>query len=341
LAERRIVVAVAVVLVAGAAVGGWAAWHYWLYAPPPPGAAVIFRVRPGASAGEIAADLKRAGLVRHARAFAREVRKRGLTQRLRAGYYQFTRGMSVRELADKIAAGDTLKQTFTVPEGYTVRKIARRLGERKIATRERFIAAASDARLAREVGLTLPAGASCEGYLFPETYVVEYATPEDELVRIMLREFQRRTDPLAKEMAASRLGPRGIIILASMIEGEAMLDDERPVIAGVYYNRLRRGMRLECDATIVYAWALAGETKTRLLFRDLEIDSPYNTYKHDGLPTGPICNPGMASIQAALQPDHNDYLYYVARGDGSHIFTRTHAEHLAAIRSVRAARSRS
>lgn len=325
-------------LAAALLVGGRALWHHWLYRPPEPGPAVIFRVPRGASAHDIARDLQRAGLVRHARAFVREVRRLSRAEHLQAGYYELTPGMTVRALVEKIASGDTLTQTFTIPEGFTILKIARRLARDGIVNEQRFVAVASDGGIAADLGIDVPDGATCEGYLFPETYTVEYGASEQQIVQTMLREFQRQTGPLAQEMAASELGAHGVVILASMIEGEAMLDEERPIIAGVYYNRLRRDMLLECDATIVYAWALAGETKTRLLYRDLEIDSPYNTYKHRGLPVGPICSPGLASIIAALRPDANDFLYYVARGDGSHIFTRSYAEHLAAIRGIRAAR---
>jgi len=178
-----------------------------------------------------------------------------------------------------------------------------------------------------------PAGESLEGYLLPETYEFAYGTAAEDLVRRMVEELDRQfVKPNADAIAASKLSLHEIVTLASLVEREAKVAADRAKIAGVLTNRLSRGMKLQCDATVQYA---LGEHKPRLTFADLKVDSPYNTYLHAGLPPGPIACPGIASLRAALQPERTDALFYVARPDGSHVFTRTYEEHLAAIAQIR------
>jgi len=180
---------------------------------------------------------------------------------------------------------------------------------------------------------------SLEGYLFPDTYLVPYGARARDAVDMMLSRMDRVFgDSLFARAAQQGMTPNQVLTLASIVEAEARVPDERPRVAAVYRNRLRRGMRLEADPTVAYAM---GGYRGRLLYADLEVDSPYNTYRKAGLPPGPICSPGEAAIHAALYPaPDTSSLYFVARGDGSHIFTRTLREHLAAVKSVRAERAR-
>jgi UPF0755 protein len=177
----------------------------------------------------------------------------------------------------------------------------------------------------------LPKGRSLEGYLFPDTYQVPLGADERALIRLQWERFGQIWSPLAKQYQ-TKLSRHEVVTLASLIEREAKVDADRRPISGVLRNRLERGLRLEVDATILYA---LGQHKSRLLYRDLEVDSPYNTYRHAGLPPGPIANPGRASLEAALNPAQTDCLYYVARSDGTHIFSRTLAEHNRAKREIR------
>ena len=283
----------------------------------------------------MAADLWHAGLIRNPRAFEVGLRWWGLGAELKPGYYELAPGMSPKAIAQKIAAGDTAKWRLTIPEGFTAEQIAERAAEHPTIDAERFLALVRSDEPGREVALELPQGSGAEGFLFPETYRVEYGISERELIIVLLQQFKRQAQPLQEEIAASSLKLAGTVTLASLIEREAMIAEERPTISAVYHNRMARGMLLECDATVVYAWARAGVVKKRLLYRDLEIDSPYNTYRYPGLPPGPIANPGLDCIKAALRPADVEYLYYVARGDGSHVFSKTLQEHLSAIARIR------
>jgi UPF0755 protein len=240
-----------------------------------------------------------------------------------------------------LAVGDRLvgDVVLTIPEGYTLVQIAQSLQSSGVTSEQGFLEAAKSANVpAGGVSFPLPQG-SLEGYLFPDTYFLQPDSKPEAAVAKMLANFERKVYvPLKTEFASSSLSLNPefassshsfneVVILASMVEREAKLPRERPLIAGVYINRLRKGMKLDCDATIQYA---LGHHKARLLYSDLTVDSPYNTYVHPGLPPGPICNPGLDSVRAALQPLQSDYLYYVARPDGSHAFSRTMSEHRAA-----------
>jgi UPF0755 protein len=295
----------------------------------------LFHVPNGSSGGSVAGALRRAGLIRDARAFKIGLRIWGLGAELKPGYYDVSADMSPKAIAEKIASGDTAKWRLTIPEGFTAEQIAERASEHPTIDAQRFLTLVRGTELAAEAGLDLPGASGLEGFLFPETYPLEYGISDRGLILALLHQFKSQVKPLEEEIAASALSLTEVVTLASLIERETMLAEERTVVSAVYHNRMARGMLLECDATVVYAWLQQGVFKERLLYRDLEIDSPYNTYKYPGLPRGPIANPGLDCIKAALRPADVDYLYYVARGDGGHVFTETLRNHLNAIARIR------
>jgi len=226
--------------------------------------------------------------------------------------------------------------TVTIPEGFTIAQIAQRLAQVGLDEEQRLRTAATAPAIEKALQLELPDGLrSAEGYLFPETYNFALGTTADQVVARMVEEFETRfvKGPWQAVPAEARWGSlHEVVTLASLVEEEAQIESERPLIAGVLRNRLQRGMRLECDATVLYA---LGEHRARLTRKDLQVDSPYNTYRHTGLPPGPIYNPGLACLQAALTPAQTEYLFYAARGDAGHISSRTYEQHLAAIGTVR------
>jgi UPF0755 protein len=251
----------------------------------------------------------------------------------KAGWYDLSPSMSAEEIWQRLCAGAVAKRKVTFPEGWTVEQMGERLDEQLKLPEKDFLAAAVGARVSRNVGFTLPKG-RLEGYLFPTTYSLGVGGSGAEAVGEMLAAFNETfVKPQAKALKANKMTLHQIVTLASLVEREARVAAERPIIAGVLVNRLSTGMRLQCDATVQYA---QGRHKTRLMYTDLKIDSPYNTYLHPGLPPGPICNPGLPSLLAALKPRQVPYLFYVAKPDGTHIFTSTYQEHMAAVGRLRA-----
>ena len=298
------------------------------------GRAVRFVVRPGESASEIASSLEAAGLVRSAWSFRILARLRGGEGQLRAGEYVLRPNMTSGEILEALRTGGEAGG-FTIPEGWRAAEIADALGRRSLAKRDDFLAVVRAGDFGADFLGSRPPGASLEGYLFPDTYQILPGTPVRDVVQLMLDDFGRRVTPEMRARGAARgLTLHQVVVLASIVEREAVVADERSVIAAVFLNRLQKGMRLQADATVQYAAvgpdpaALpGGYWKHGLSELDLGIDSPYNTYRYAGLPPGPIANPGLASIRAVLEPTQTDYLYFVARPDGSHAFARTLKEH--------------
>jgi UPF0755 protein len=255
---------------------------------------------------------------------------RGYDRRIQSGTYQFNAGEQPVEILARLMAGDVLTTDVTVPEGYNKWEIAAAFESANIDSVD-MMAAIEDEAVLSERRIGAP---SLEGYLFPDTYRVRWGATAKEVTEMMLARLDEVFDAeLFKRAVELDMTPHKVLTLASIIEAESQVSAERALISSVYHNRLRRRMRLEADPTVAYAM---GGYKGRLLYDDLEIDSPYNTYRRRGLPPGPICSPGEASIRAALFPDSTaDELYFVARGDGSHIFSRTLKEHNAAVEKVR------
>ncbi len=292
---------------------------------------VIFVVRPGSSANEIGQDLRRAGLIRSAVAFRVQAEVRRAGARLGLGEYELRRDMRVGEILDVLIAGARRHgRIVTIPEGWRSEEIAQYLEAAGVVNAAEFM----DIVAGRTPlgGYPLPDGApSFEGYLFPDSYDFGDTPTADSVARVLIQQFERRVDDSLIAEARSRgLGAHQLVTLASIVEREAQRPEERAQIAAVFHNRMRRGMPLQADPTTQYALIPFGRLsadrsywKTTLTQADLDAESPYNTYKVNGLPPAPIANPGIASVRAAAIPAEGPWLYFVARGDGSHLFADT------------------
>jgi UPF0755 protein len=290
------------------------------------GAAEQFvEIPPGSGSAAIARRLADAGVVENVNRFRLALWLSGSARRLQAGEYRFDRPMSPREVVDKIARGDVYGHPITFREGLTIRQMAALYESKGIGEARAFIAAARRAELVRELD---PAAKDLEGYLFPDTYAVPRRSTADQLIARMVDGFTRALTPDIVERAAARgLTVRQLVTLASIVEKETGAASERPLVSAVYSNRLKIGMGLQCDPTVIYALERAGRFDGNLTREDLQFDSPYNTYRYAGLPPGPIASPGRASLEAAAAPAPAPYLYFVSRNDGSHAFAETLDEH--------------
>jgi UPF0755 protein len=301
----------------------------------PAGAVAHVTIPAGASLRSASDSLAEHGLVSSATLFRWFMRARGGAHDIKAGNYALRYDLSWRELVHALREGEGIENRLTIPEGWSLAQIVPALAQALGAPEDSVDAAARDSTL--RDALAVPA-ATLEGYLFPDTYVFGYGTAPRTAVREMTHRFERMWDPAwddrLQELAMSR---NDIVTLASIIEKEAVLPEERPVISAVYHNRLKRRMALQADPTVQYALGLH---RDRVLYRDLLVDSPYNTYKYPGLPPGPIASPGRASLEAALYPAHVSYLYFVAMPDGHHEFRRSYAAHAEAVSAARRARAK-
>jgi UPF0755 protein len=283
----------------------------------------------GSSFAAAADSLESAGVVRSPRLFRLYASITGRDRDIKAGTYLLEPGLSWNELIQALSAGRGIEQNITVPEGLALRAIVPLLARSIGAPVESLWVAARDTATRRRLTVPTP---DLEGYLFPDTYRFMYGTSAREAVREMVRRFEAIWEPTwDARLAELGMSRHAVMTLASIVEKEARLAEERPVISAVYHNRLRQGMPLQADPTVQYA---IGEHRTRVLYRDLKIDSPYNTYRNRGLPPGPIASPGRASIEAALFPANVPYRYFVAHPDGHHEFRVTFEEHTAARRLV-------
>ena len=279
----------------------------------------------GTSTPGISQRLVTAGVVRDALTFRVALWLSGQARGLKAGEYRFDRPMSARDVIDMIARGDVYVVPITFREGLTIAETAEVFASSGFGTAEAFVAAATNPALIRDLDMD---ATDLEGYLFPDTYTVPRKTTAERLVERMVAQFKQVvTEDLRAEAKARGLSIRQLVTLASIVERETAKADERPTVAAVYTNRLRIGMGLQCDPTVIYALQRAGKFTGNLRRVDLQYDSPYNTYRYPGLPPGPIAAPGKASLEAAARPASVDYLYFVSRNDGSHEFARTLPEH--------------
>ena len=326
---RRLAAAVLVVVVAlgaAAAVAGFSIWQR-IHAPHKAYDAVeqLIDIPAGTGTAEIGRRLVDAGIVRDGFTFRAALWWTGRSRALQAGEYRFDRPLAAVDVVDRLARGDVYARRITFPEGLTIEEMARVYEAREFGTAASFVEAARDAPLVRDFD---PQAPDLEGYLFPDTYALPRGTPARRLAALMVERFRETYgDDLRRRAEAQGLTTRQVVTLASLVEKETGRADERPLVAAVYRNRLKLGMGLQADPTIVYALQQAGRYDGNIRRQDLAVDSPYNTYRHAGLPPGPIAAPGKASLEAALLPAPVSYLYFVSRNDGSHVFATTLAEH--------------
>lgn len=284
----------------------------------------------GATLRIAAESLAKAGVVQNATVFRLYGMLRGSDRSIRAGTYVFKRGTSWGEVLDDLRGGKGLEHAITIPEGWSLIQIVPQLARVLEVPVDSVQAAVRDTALLHRLDVPTP---TLEGYLFPDTYVFPDGTTARAAIRVMVERFERVWQPeWNARVQALAMSRHDVMALASIVEKEARLPEERPVIAAVYLNRLKAGMLLQADPTVQYA---LGKHVARVLYKDLEVDSPYNTYKHTGLPPGPIASPGKPSIVAALNPASVPYTYFVAHPDGHHEFTTNFAAHSIAVRGAR------
>ena len=298
----------------------------------------------GVGSAGIAQALRRAGVIRYSWAFLLERAWRP-SAKLQAGEYRFAEAASVGEVFGRVARGDIYYFEFTAPEGSNMFDIARSLEEKGVMTSAEFLEAASDPASIHDLA---PRAQTLEGFLFPSTYRLSHATTGAQLTKMMTDQFRKEWTRLAspQRTAGHQADPektdlqkpnlQEVVTLASLVEKETGVAEERPLVASVFTNRLAKGMRLECDPTTIYAALLDNRYRGKIHKSDLASSNPYNTYKNAGLPPGPIANPGAAAMQAALAPAETKFLYFVAKpSGGSHRFSATLAEHEKAVQAYR------
>lgn len=323
----RVAVVTALVLGTMFYIGIWS-----MVRPVSKGESILVVVPQGSTAASIGQQLEAKDLIRSADAFAWAVRLRGWGNKLKAGTYELAPSMSTTAILGKIVRGDVANTSIriTIPEGLTLAGVGLVFEERGLFTQQDFLAAAKTVDLPYEYLKAVPSNTHyrIEGYLFPDTYEFSHDATPEQAIRVMAARFNSLV-PARYEQSAlkDKYSFHQLITMASIVEKEAVKQEERARIAGVFYGRMRLGMQLESCATIQY---IIGKAR-KLYLVDLEIESPYNTYRNMGLPPGPIANSGLASINAALTPENTDYLFFFAKSDGGHIFNKTYEQHLKTI----------
>lgn len=294
----------------------------------------LIQVKPGMSTGEIAELLHSKKLVKNPSAFKLQARMDGLAEKLQAGVYQIDGGLSNQEIVQVMSKGKVQTLHFNVPEGYNVRKLAAKLETEGLGKADKFLAAAKSYAPYDYMQTDNPAVKyKAEGFVYPATYDFPYGVSEEEMLKTMVKTFDEQMikGEIKKICQERGLKLKDVVNMAAMVELEAVFPEEQPRIAGVFLKRLEIGMPIQSDTTVQY---LFDKQKEIVLYKDLEIDSPYNTYKYPGLPVGPIGNPSLRAIKAVLNPEKHDYLYFVAEKDGHHRFTKTLEEHNKAIKEI-------
>jgi UPF0755 protein len=293
------------------------------------GPEVVVEIPRGAGAVQVGELLAKAGVVDRAWLFALATRLSDQPGRLQAGEYGLSPAMSLAEILEMLQAGRVLQHLVLIPEGFTLAQILDRLAEERLLERSEALSLANDPQFAASLGLGRE---RLEGYLFPDTYQFTRGLTAKAVLTAMVKRFQQAWEPLAPATQHLGLSRRQAVTLASIIEREAKVPSERPLVSAVYHNRLKKGMKLQADPTVIYGLPDFAGAITRA---QLEQDHPYNTYTREGLPPGPICSPGRASLAAAVHPAPADYLYFVARGDGSHAFSVEYRDQINNVNKLR------
>ncbi len=319
------------ILIAVVGAAGWFAWA--VLTPTEPSGQTFVLLRPGYSAHRIAAELRGAGIIRSEQAF---VLWHYLHPKrsLKAGEYLFDKPANIIDIQKRLRRGDVYLHTVVVPEGYTMFDIARAIEAAGLGPAEDFLKEAqSDTALVADID---PGAQSLEGYLFPDTYEFSRMMTMHDMAAAMVKQFHQVVRQIGMISEDSSAGVaqdipsrslRDVVTMASIVEKETSVPEERPLVASVYYNRLDHNIALDADPSIIYAELLAGTYTGKLHHDDMQFSSPYNTYRHAGLPPGPIGNPGRSSLEAAMHPAQSDYFYFVADAEGHHRFARTIEEH--------------
>jgi len=272
----------------------------------------LVTIEEGMTAQEVAELLKKEGLISSKNFFLFLLRLRRVHKRIKAGIYEINSKESTWRIISKLFLGKSKKVRLTIPEGFTGRQIAQLIEEKGLGGKDKFLEIVEARKL--------------EGYLFPETYFIDYSASQETIIDMMVDQFNKVfTGDMEERGKKFNFTKRDTIILASIIEKEAVKDEERPLISAVFHNRLKKRWYLESCATVQYA---LGEHKEKLTYKDVKVNSPYNTYIHFGLPPGPICNPGLAAIEAALYPAETDLMFFVTEGEGTHRFSKYYQKHL-------------
>jgi len=302
-------------------------WYFTcLYIPLGQGSVVTeISFPPGSGIRKLANELKAGGVIRSSWHFVLMTRLRGNAHRLKAGDYRVSDAMTPGMIMSKVVSGEVNYRKFTLPEGYSMYQAAELLEQKGYFSKEVFLRKCRDSEFLSRLGLK---ESSVEGYLFPATYNLSRGRSEEDLLEQMVEQFNKTYAAIQGAEGVHRFSRHEIVTLASIIEKEAVTAEERPIISSVFHNRLRIGMPLQSDPTAVYGFrAFTGKVSKA----DIERVSPYNTYLNKGLPPGPIGNPGREALQAAMNPADTDYLYFVARQDGTHHFSRNLDEHNRAV----------
>ncbi len=318
----KIILLVLVILCLAAAGAGFFLYRYATTPTQTSENSAVVWIKPGQSFSGTVAQLQKAGLVQHPKRFRWLAYLKGDERRIRAGEYVLRSSMSPGAMLDTLVRGETLLHKVVIPEGSTVFEIGQALERAGLVSEEAFFQAASDPGLIKALGIE---GHTFEGYLFPETYHFPKGVTAEQIIKKMVADFHLVFTPAWTERAhAMGFTTHQVVTLASIVEKETSKPEERPLIAAVFLNRLKRRIRLESDPTVIYG---IKEFDGNLTRKDLKTMSPYNTYRIKGLPPGPIANPGRASIEAVLYPSEEPYLYFVSKNDGSHHFSPTLREH--------------
>ena len=292
----------------------------------------IFLVRDGSTLNQVANNLKTRGFITNDTIFLIGAKLMGYSRKIKAGEYLLNSGMSPFKILDMLAKGEIITHSVTIPEGFSIRQIAELLEKKGLVERDKFLSITQGPDIAERYSIS---GSGLEGYLYPDTYKFSRCLSTVSIIDVMVRRFWEIVAPLEERAAELGMSIEEVATLASIVEKETGRADERPIIAGVFLNRLKKNMRLESDPTVIYGIKDFNGNLTR---RDLTRPTPYNTYVIRGLPSGPIANPGRDAIKAVLYPTETEYLYFVSKNDGSHYFSRTLSEHNRAVRTYQKSR---
>ncbi len=308
--------------------------HHGLEPVDPEGRSQIFVVEEGATLNRVAADLQKAHLIRSSTLFRLASRFMENDHLIKTGEYRLSSAMPPLKILENLQKGRIITYSITIPEGFNLYQIADLLAQKGMAHKEDFVERATDKSSVARFGLS---GDTLEGYLYPDTYRFRRNEKVDRIIQVMVRRFKDVVAPLEEQIKDSNMTLEQVIILASMVEKETGHPEERPMIARVFLNRLAKKMRLESDPTVIYGMENFNGNLTK---RDLRTKTPYNTYVIPGLPPGPIANPGLAAINAVLNPAKSGDYYFVSKNNGTHYFSETLPEHNRAVRRFQKNRSK-